>query len=203
VVYAYYNRRMEKFGNNNNTDTTEIILHKGDITQLNVECIVNASNPTGLGCDIPNHCIDSAIHSAAGPELLEECKKLGGVSTGTAKITKAYKLPAKYIIHTTGPQATKSNEKIENKTDNKYDWDMLAKCYTEVLNLAKKNNIKEVAFCCISTGQYGYPQKESANVAHKTVKQWIKNNNNYKFNKIVFVVFKNDDYEIYKSILKN
>jgi O-acetyl-ADP-ribose deacetylase (regulator of RNase III) len=177
---------------NNGRNDTEIILHKGDITQLKIECIVNASNPSGLGCHIPNHCIDSAIHHAAGSELLEECKKLGGIPTGTAKLTKGYKLPAKHIIHVTGPEKTKSDN---------YDWDTLKRCYNEVLNLAKQNKIKEIAFCCISTGLYGYPKEESASIAHDTVREWIKNND-YQFKKIVFVVFKDDDYDIYKNILK-
>src|SRR5579872_1094908 len=94
AIYFFY-KQTEYFDNNNinNINNTEILLHKGDITKLDIECIVNASNPSGLGCNIPNHCIDSAIHSAAGPELLVECKKLNGIPTGTAKITKGYNLP--------------------------------------------------------------------------------------------------------------
>src|SRR5690242_8499228 len=86
-------------------NSSKIQVYKGDITKLNIECIVNASNSSGLGCHIPNHCIDSAIHLAAGPKLLEECKTLNGIPTGTAKLTKGYNLPAKYVIHCTGPNA--------------------------------------------------------------------------------------------------
>lgn len=194
IFFCAYCSKLENFNSENNN--TEIILHKGDITKLDIECIVNASNPSGLGCNIPNHCVDSAIHFAAGPELLEECKKLGGIPTGVAKITNGYKLPSKHIIHVTGPQVTKGSKD--------YDWVMLSKCYYAVLDLAKNHKIKEIAFCCISTGLYGYPKKESAEVAHDTIKKWINNNNNnnYKFRKIVFVSFTNEDYEIYQNILK-
>lgn len=166
-------------------------LWQGDITKLNVECIVNASNPLGLGCHIPGHCIDSAIHLAAGPKLLEECKLLNGVPTGVAKITLGYDLPATYIIHVTGPK------KIAGTA---FDWTVFSKCYINVLELAKKHDIKEIAFCCLSTGLYGYPQQESAIIAVNTVTNWI-TNTKYKFDKIIFNVFTDTDFVIYKSIL--
>lgn len=177
------------------TASTQLILYKGDITKLDIECITNASNPSGLGCNIPNHCIDSAIHLVAGPELLEECKKLNGVPTGEAKITKGYKLLAKNVIHVTGPQATEEQKETDN-----YDWDTFTNCYINVLNLAKKHQIKELALCCLSVGLYGYPKDRSASKAVNTVKQWIKNNGNF-FNKIVFVVFTDDNKEIYEKLL--
>lgn len=171
---------------------TKISLIKGDITKLKVECIVNASNESGLGCSIPNHCIDSAIHFAAGPLLLEECKKLGGVPTGIAKITNAYNLPCKYIIHVTGPQKTKENS---------FDFNLLSQCYWNCMELAQKNKIHEIAFCCISTGLFGYPKKESALIAVNTVKKWIITHPNYTFTNIIFDVFTDEDEQIYKSIL--
>ncbi|AYV78050.1 MAG: protein-ADP-ribose hydrolase [Edafosvirus sp.] len=165
-----------------------------DITKIAIECIVNASNETGLGCFTSNHpCIDNAIHKSAGPQLLEECKTLGGIPTGVAKITNAYKLPSKYIIHVTGPQ------KRMNEPENHI---ILSKCYTECLNLARKYNIKEIAFCCISTGIYGYNKYNSAITAINTVIDWIKNNKQYEM-KILFVTFTDEDEMIYKKLLKS
>ncbi len=171
---------------------TKITLIRGDITQLKVESIVNASNESGLGCNIPNHCIDSAIHHAAGPQLLEECKKLGGVPTGIAKITHAYNLPSKYIIHVTGPR---------HMNGQPFDYKMLAKCYYSCMNVAARYHIKEIAFCCISTGLFGYPKKESAMVAIKTIKKWCDDHNDYHFNEIIFNVFTDDDENIYQRLL--
>lgn len=165
-----------------------INIYYGDITKLSVECIVNAANETGLGCFTPNHpCIDNAIHRAAGPQLHEACKKLNGIPTGTAKITFGYKLPAKYIIHTTGPKIQ------ENGFE---DHRMLAKCYIECLELAVLNNIKEIAFCCISTGMYGFNKRPAAITAITIVNKWIRANPN-KINRIVFVVFTKEDYDLY------
>lgn len=171
---------------------TKISLIKGDITKLKVECIINASNESGLGCSIPNHCIDSAIHFAAGPLLFEECKKLGGIPTGIAKITNAYNLPCKYIIHVTGPQKTQFNE---------LNFNLLSQCYWNCMDLASKNKIHEIAFCCISTGLFGYPKKESAHIAVNTIKKWILTHPNYTFINIIFDVFTEEDDQIYKSIL--
>jgi len=170
---------------------TKIILIRGDITRLKVEAIVNAANESGLGCNIPNHCIDSAIHSAAGPQLLEECKKLGGIPTGTAKITHAYNLPSQYIIHVTGPRHLKGH---------KFDYKMLSQCYYSCMNLAAQYNITEIAFCCISTGLFGYPKKESAIIAIGTIKKWCRENLNYRFDKIIFNVFTDEDEIIYKEL---
>lgn len=143
-----------------------LLLLRGDITTLEVECIVNASNESGLGCHIPNHCIDSAIFHAAGPKLLEACMKLNGIPTTIAKITPAFDLPSKYIIHVTGPR----------KLDNKCNFDDLEKSYINCLDLARTNNIKEIAFCCISTGIFGFPKQKSAEISLQTVKIWILSN---------------------------
>jgi O-acetyl-ADP-ribose deacetylase (regulator of RNase III) len=176
---------------------SNIYIWRGDISKINIECIVNAANESGLGCFIPNHCIDSAIHLGAGPELLKECKTLGGVPTGSAKITKGYKLKSKYIIHCTGPKASE-----EDQQNNNFDWKLLSMCYVNMLNLARKHNIKEIALCCLSTGLFGYPKNKSAQVAYNTVKTWILNNN-YTFNKIVFVVYSDEDHNYYTTLVNN
>ncbi|MCX7881076.1 MAG: O-acetyl-ADP-ribose deacetylase [Patescibacteria group bacterium] len=165
---------------------TKITLVKGDITKQKVEAIVNAANKTLLG----GGGVDGAIHKAAGPELLEECKKLGGCQTGEAKITKGYKLPAKYVIHTVGPIFGKENGK---------EAELLASCYRNSLFLAKKYKIKTIAFPSISTGVYGYPKKEAAEIVIKTIKEFIKNNN--WFEEIRLVVFSKESYQIYKELL--
>ena len=169
---------------------TKIKVIRQDITKLNIECIVNASNSSGLGCTIPGHCVDSAIHLGAGKELYEECRKLGGIPTGTAKITGAYKLPCKKIIHTTGPIA-----------DDFEDHEMLAKCYKNCLNVAKDNGIKEIAFCCISTGLFGFSKKTACNTAISTVIKYIKSSD-YEFDLIVFCTYTEDDHKLYKEYLK-
>lgn len=166
-------------------------VYRGDITKLRVESIVNASNESGLGCNIPNHCIDSAIHLAAGPELLEECKLLNGIPKGIAKITKGYNLPCKYIIHVTGP-------KISN--EGKCDFDMLTKSYIACLEIARTHKIREIAFCCISTGIFGFPKDKSAHIAIKTIKKWL-DDEEHSIEKIIFDVFTYEDHSIYQTIL--
>jgi O-acetyl-ADP-ribose deacetylase (regulator of RNase III) len=168
-------------------------LYRGDITKLKTECIVNASNESGMGCSIIGHCLDSAIHHAAGYQLYEECKKLGGIPTTVAKITSGFNLPAKYIIHVTGPRASSSSSP---------DFDALAKSYTNCLEVAKANNIKEIAFCCLSTGIFGFPKKESAKVAYASVRKWLASDS-YKFETIIFNVFTKDDYIIYSELLED
>lgn len=188
------------FSSSSPPPSTKFSIYKGDITKLKVECIINASNEANVGCFIKGHCIDSAIHLAAGPELLSECKRIGPIPAGTAKITKAYNLPSKYIIHTTGPRArvSKYSEAIECLCD----FDMLAKCYIEVLELAKKHNIKEIAFCCISTGIFGFPKPNSAMVATKTVKDWI-NKDPGVIDHIIYNVFTIEDYAIYTNLVED
>lgn len=169
----------------------KIELRYGDITTLDIECIVNAANESGLGCHTPNHpCIDNAIHKAAGPGLYDECLKLNGVPTGHAKITRGHKLPAKFIIHATGPKT--DSEGGENH-------DLLRQTYQNILELAKKHKIKEIAFCCISTGMYGFDKKKAANTQLQTIYQWLKYNN---LDRIVFNVFTQEDLQIYKDMLR-
>lgn len=161
-------------------------IFQGDITKLDVDAIVNAANNSLLG----GGGVDGAIHRAAGPKLLEECKSIGGCPTGEARITKGYNLPAKYIIHTVGP--IYSNKPKDSK--------MLASCYKNSLKLALENNVKTIAFPAVSCGVYGYPLKDACMIALKTSIEFLENNPSIQ--KIIFVVFSDDNRKIYKQCLK-
>ncbi len=165
----------------------EIKFFVGDITKLKVDAIVNAANKSLLG----GGGVDGAIHRAAGHELLEECRTLHGCETGEAKITKGYKLPAKYVIHTVGPVYSGKSR----------DAELLRNCYLNSLDLAKKNNLHEIAFPGISTGVYGYPKKDAAKVALKAISDWFEKNSDYGM-KITAVNFSRADYEIYLEVSK-
>ena len=157
----------------------------GDITKYG-SCIVNAANESLLG----GSGVDGAIHFAAGPKLLEECRALNGCRTGEAKITKGYNLKADHVIHTPGPVYSihKNPEKL------------LANCYRNSMELAKQYDIREIAFPAISTGVYGYPKEEAAEIATVTVEKWLKENTDYEMT-IHFVCFSEWDYEIYEKVL--
>lgn len=184
--------------NNLNPIQKGIYLWQGDITTLRCDAIVNAANSAMTGCYVPNHrCIDNAIHSFAGVELRLECDEImnrqgHGEPTGQAKITNAYNLPCKYIIHTVGPI-------ISYKLTSE-DCELLANCYRSCLNLAAKNNLESIAFCCISTGEFHFPNDKAAQIAIKTVEEFMKKDTSVK--KVIFNVFKDMDKEIYREILK-
>ena len=175
-----------------------IYLWQGDITTLRCDVIVNAANSGMTGCYVPNHrCIDNCIHSFAGVQLRLECDEImtkQGYSepTGQAKITKSYNLPCKYIIHTVGPII---NGKLTSE-----DCDLLESCYKSCLELAVKNNLDSIAFCCISTGEFHFPNDKAAQIAVKTVEEFMKKETSLK--KVIFNVFKDMDKEIYRKLLK-
>lgn len=177
---------------------SRLYLWQGDITTLRLDAIVNACNAQMLGCFSPMHaCIDNFIHTYAGIELrlkmYEIMTKQGHEEkTGRAKITLGYNLPAKYILHTVGP--------IIQWKVTKEDEDLLASCYRECLKLAADTGVQSIAFCCISTGVYCFPQKEAAKIAIKTVKAFLEKDDRIK--KVIFNVFKDEDLEIYKSLLR-
>lgn len=163
-----------------------IRLHRGDITQLNVDAIVNAANKTLLG----GGGVDGAIHRAAGPQLLKECRQLNGCETGDAKITKGYNLQAKYVIHTVGP--------VYN--GGKYaEAEKLASCYLRSLEVALQNQAKSIAFPNISTGIYGYPKYEAAQIATQTVNDFLAVNS--EIDELIFCVFDEENYKIYSTLL--
>ncbi len=166
---------------------TKISLIKGDITKLKVDAIVNAANNGLLG----GGGVDGAIHAAAGPELLKECRQLKYCETGSAKITKAYQLKTQYIIHTVGPIFAN-----HHKDQAVF---LLESAYNNSLVLANKYGVKSIAFPNISTGVYGYPKLEAANIAIHAVKNYVETNSS--FSEIVFCVFDTENYDIYYNIL--
>jgi len=160
-----------------------IDLIKADITTIKADAIVNAANTTLLG----GGGVDGAIHRTAGPELLEECKRLNGCRTGEAKITKGYNLPAKYVIHTVGPVWQGGNKRED---------ELLASCYWNSLQLAKEYRIKTIAFPSISTGAYRFPIERAAGIALNTVKESLEKNDG-TLERIIFVLFSERDTRIY------
>lgn len=177
----------------------DIYLWQGDITTLRCDGIVNAANPQMLGCFCPNHgCIDNAIHTFAGVQLRQECAEIMKSQgydepTGQAKITKAYNLPCKYILHTVGPV-------VYGKLTKRHE-ELLADCYCACLALADENGLSSLAFCCISTDEYRFPSKRAAEIAVKTVAEY-KRVTRSKI-KVIFNVFKECDYAIYARLLKD
>ena len=179
----------------------QLFLWQGDITRLKVDAIVNAANAQMLGCFHPLHkCIDNAIHSAAGVQLREECHQLmqqqGHLEpTGTAKITKAYNLPCKHVIHTVGPI-------IPNGIPTPLQKEQLALCYRSIMQLADENHLESIAFCCISTGEFRFPNDLAAEIAVQTVKNYCSEHPETSIKQVVFNVFKDVDKRIYEEILK-
>lgn len=174
-----------------------ICIWQGDITGLKCDAIVNAANSGMTGCYVPNHkCIDNCIHSFAGIQLRLECEKLMQEqgyeeAVGKAKITNAYNLPCRYVIHTVGP--------VIYRMVTVHDEKLLASCYESCLELADENNLESIAFCCISTGEFHFPNRRAAQIATETVKNYKKKNTHIK--KVIFNVFKDEDLEIYEQLL--
>ena len=160
---------------------------QGDITQLQVDAIVNAANNSLLG----GGGVDGAIHRAAGSELIKECRKLNGCATGEAKITKGYKLPAKWVIHTVGP-VWRGGTQGEDE--------MLARCYRNSLALAEQYDIKTIAFPAISTGVYGFPVERSAKIAVSEIQQFLQTNTSGS--QVILVCFSKSSYDCYLSAMQ-
>ena len=177
----------------------DIYLWQGDVTTLKCGAIVNAANSQMLGCFQPCHgCIDNAIHTFSGIQLRRDCddimQKQGHTEpTGQAKITPAYNLPCKYVIHTVGP--------IVQGFLTEEDCELLKSCYLSCLKLAEENSVESIAFCCISTGVFGFPQREAAQIAVDTVKDYKSKTGSSI--KVIFNVFKDEDLNIYREALCN
>lgn len=176
---------------------SRLILWRGDITTLKVDAIVNAANSSLRGCFLPCHsCVDNIIHSVSGIQLRLACDELmteqgNDEPTGMAKITPAFNLPCRYVLHTVGPivygQLTEQHCR------------QLEDCYRSCMELAASNGLKSIAFCCISTGEFHFPQKKAAEIAVQIVTKFLQNN--AQIEKVIFNVFKQEDYDIYKAIL--
>ncbi|MBM6827052.1 protein-ADP-ribose hydrolase [Mordavella massiliensis] len=182
----------EEFPENELRNPEKIYLWKGDITRLKCDAIVNAANSQLLGCFVPCHgCIDNAIHSAAGIQLRNECARIMAAQgheepVGRAKITEGYNLPAKYVIHTVGPVVgtmvlPQQKEELKN-------------CYINSLKLAEKHHLESIAFCCISTGEFHFPNKLAAKIAVENVDKYLTKSG---IKQVIFNVFKEEDYRLY------
>ena len=176
-----------------------IAVWKGDITTLAADAIVNAANSQLLGCWVPgHHCIDNAIHTFAGVQLRLECAAIMKAQgheepTGQAKVTSAYNLPSSMVIHTVGPIVEGGKPTEQHKR-------LLAACYRNCLDAAAERHCKSIAFCCISTGVFGFPQEEAAPIAVDTVRTWLRENPEADMH-VVFDVYLDEDEEIYQGIL--
>lgn len=193
---------IEEQFNSNLPHADKVSLWQGDITRLEVGAIVNAANSQMLGCFVPCHrCIDNAIHSAAGMQLREECSRIMHrrrmkygrnyeEPTGTATLTLSYNLPCDHVIHTVGPI-------VYGRLNDKLCQDLLS-CYENVLQCCLENNIRSVAFCCISTGEFHFPNDRAAEIAWKTVSAFLEKHSD-RMERIIFNVFKDSDLEIYRK----
>ena len=178
-----------------------IYLWQGDITTLQCDAIVNAANSGMTGCYVPNHkCIDNCIHSFAGVQLRLDCARMMEEQgheepTGQAKITKAYNLPCRYVLHTVGPI-------VQGKLTEKHCV-LLRSCYRSCLELAAAYGLESVAFCCISTGVFCFPNDRAAQIAVQTVQEYLKTIPDSSVQKVIFNVFKDEDLQIYERILRS
>ena len=168
------------------SSAAKIAIVRGDITKLDVDAIVNAANSTLLG----GGGVDGAIHRAAGPDLLAECRTLGGCPPGHAKLTRGYNLPARFVIHTVGPVWTGGKHG---------EAEVLANCYRNSLRLALENKIKTIAFPAISCGAYGYPIPEAAEIAVKTTREFLAAND--KIDQVIFALWSDEIYDAYRQLL--
>lgn len=195
---------QEETGNKQIADVDTLVpvqnglyIWQGDITSLRCDAIVNAANSGMTGCYVPNHkCIDNCIHTFAGIQLRLECSELMRKQgyeepTGKAKLTSAYNLPCRYILHTVGPI-------ISGRVTDR-DCELLASCYGSCLELAAEHELESVAFCCISTGEFHFPNDRAAEIAVDTVKKFLEQKSSVK--KVVFNVFKDIDRDIYRKLL--
>ena len=175
-----------------------LYLWQGDITRLAADAVVNAANSGMTGCYVPNHtCIDNCIHTFAGVQLRLACAgqmRAQGQEepAGQAKITPGYNLPARYVLHTVGPIVQDTVTKEDEKT--------LASCYRSCLALAESCHLKSIAFCCISTGIFHFPNRRAAEIAVSTVKAYLAEHHSGL--KVIFNVFKDEDYDIYRELLR-
>ena len=201
VQDAYLSQRLAERGVTRLTDLTPVrpglYLWRGDITTLAADAIVNAANSRMLGCFVPCHgCIDNAIHTYAGVQLRMACAELMGrqvheEEAGRAKITRAYNLPCRHVLHTVGPIIRGGVTEADRK--------QLASCYRSCLELAAERGLHSVAFCCISTGEFHFPNELAAQIAIQTVSEWQRNHPDQI--EVIFNVFKDSDYAIYRRLL--
>lgn len=175
-----------------------VSIWQGDITSLYIDCIVNCANEKGTGCYIPGHkCVDNIIHSRAGPRMREECKTIltrynqDKIATGDLIITLGYNIPARHVFHVVGP-IYKDHRETENRM-------LLIKSYLTCLTKLRDIRKRSIAFCCISTGEYGYPKQEACVIAINTVKRWINENKSYPIH-VVFCTYTDEDMKLYTSI---
>ena len=202
VQDAYLAERLAERGVRKLADLTPVqpglYLWQGDITTLAADAIVNAANSQMLGCFIPCHgCIDNAIHTYAGVQLRQECARImagqrGEEPAGSARITNAYNLPCRYVLHTVGPVICGAVTRT--------DRDLLENCYRSCLELAAEHGLHSVAFCCISTGEFHFPNELAAEIAVSTVRKWQRQNPDRI--EVIFNVWKDKDLEIYKRLLR-
>ena len=171
---------------------------QGDITRLKVDAIVNAANSQMLGCFVPLHrCIDNAIHSAAGVQLRLACAEMmHGTEepTGSARMTPGFNLPTKYVIHTVGPIVTTSRPLRQQEVQ-------LASCYSSCLDLADRHGLESIAFCCISTGEFRFPNDRACDIAVSTVRSWMASHPESSVKTVIFNTFKDIDHELYQNAL--
>ena len=176
----------------------EIIEWQGDITRLKVDAIVNAANSQMLGCFVPMHrCIDNAIHSAAGVQLRLACAEMMKGSdepTGSARITPGFNLPARYVLHTVGPIVTTALPLRQQEVQ-------LVSCYSSCLDLADKKGLASIAFCCISTGEFRFPNDRACEIAVSTVRSWMAGHPDSSVKTVIFNTFKDIDHEFYQNAL--